>query len=207
MTGPSGAGKTTLAQMLRERFHLPLISGSAASIKSPEERAQLARFAFPGGGHVGAIRFSALNPEFAWENMTVQLAARSRLIESAERFVTDRSPLDNIVFAVNQCGYSPLVTEPMLDVFFDEALRIWRRLDLVVYVRQVCPFKISGKASRVENRYYQRALDAQYEYWLREFFAAASGQPLPKVITLTQWDLDDRFQQCVAAVDEVLAAQ
>jgi len=189
--------------MMAPKYGLPFLAGSAARLKSAEDEARLqGALGFPGGGHAAAIRFSALNPEFGWENMRVQLDRRCAVIESEPCFMTDRSPLDTMVYMVNQCGYSPLVTEAMLADAFEKALGAWMRLDVVVYVRQVNPQPMKADEVRVANRYYQRCLDAQFSYWLEHFFRVRQGQAGPRIVEIDSWDLDERVRAVSAAIEE-----
>lgn len=68
-SGSSGSGKTTLVTFLAAALGIPHLSGSAGDVKTEEDKILLAEdFKYPGGGHAGVIRYSALNPEYGLMN-------------------------------------------------------------------------------------------------------------------------------------------
>jgi hypothetical protein len=190
-TGSSGAGKTTLVTFIAKTLGLTHISGSAGDVKQEGDKMLLDEmFRYPGGGHVGVIRYSALNPEYGWMNQKLLQMRRAELIMNNDNFVTDRSPIDNLTYAVNQVGYHPCVTDAMMAEFKKDCLKAWEQLTHVIYVKAVQPKEVEFNGSRVANRDYQKAVDAQFELWLRWFQDnELSG---PEVLVLDYWDLEKR---------------
>jgi hypothetical protein len=78
-----------------------------------------------------------------------------------------------------------------VEEFMKECLEAWEELTHVIYVKAVQPNEVEKNGSRVANRYYQKAIDAQFEYWLVNFFVK-NAQVGPKILTLDMWDLDTR---------------
>jgi hypothetical protein len=50
---------------------------------------------------------------------------------------------------------------------------------------------VENNGSRIHNRYYQQAIDAQFDYWIKEYFMKNSYGG-PEVLTLDYWDLEMR---------------
>lgn len=193
-TGSSGAGKTTLVTFVKEKFGLDHLSGSAGDLKTEGDKMLIDEvYGYPGGGHVGVIKFSALNPEYGLMNQKLLQMRRKELIMTNDNFVTDRSPIDNLTYFVNQMGYHPMVTDEIVQEFMRECLEAWEELTHVIYVKAVQPNEVERNGSRVANRFYQKAIDAQFEYWLVNFFLK-EAQIGPKILILDKWDLELRKQ-------------
>lgn len=192
MSGSSGSGKTTLVTFVAEKMGLTHISGSAGDVKKEGDKHILDEvYGYPGGGHVGVIRFSALNPEYGIMNQKLLQLRRSELIHQNDNFITDRSPADNLTYMVNQVGYHPMVTDTMVDEFAKDCLKAWEELTHVVYVKAVQPAAVEVNGSRVANRWYQKAVDAQFENWIQNYFIKNSLDG-PKVLIIDFWDLEQR---------------
>lgn len=192
-SGSSGAGKTTLVQFVAEKLGIPHISGSAGDLKSVGDKLLIDdTFCYPGGGHVGVIRYSALNPEYGITNQKLLQIRRAEIIFRNDNFVTDRSPADNLTYFVNQVGYHTMVTDEMTEAFMKECLDAWNELTHVIFVKAVQPHEVEKNGSRIGNRFYQKAIDAQFEYWINHFFIPNDNGAGPEVLILDYWDLEKR---------------
>lgn len=191
MSGSSGSGKTTLVTWLAEQTGLQHISGSAGDVKQEVDKMIIDEaFQYPGGGHVGVIRYSAMNPEYGLINQQLLQVRRQEIIQNNTNFITDRSPADNMTYMVNQTAYHPMVTNAITEAFFKKCLEAWEQLTHVIYVKAVQPVPIEINGSRVSNNYYQWAVDAQFEMWIKRFQAASLDGP--EVMIIDYWDLDER---------------
>lgn len=196
-TGSSGAGKTTLVEFVAKHFNLTHISGSAGDVKKEGDKMIVDEvYNYPGGGHVGVIRYSALNPEYGLLNQKLLQMRRRELIMENEQFVTDRSPIDNLTYMINQVGYHPMVTDQMVEEFAKDCLTAWDELDAVIYIKAVQPKAVEQNYSRIANAWYQKAIDAQFEYWLNNYFLKNSVAG-PEVLVIDYWDLDLRKQNVI----------
>lgn len=192
-SGTSGSGKTTLVTWLAVAAGLKHISGSAGDVKQEGDKMLLDEmFQYPGGGHCGVIRYSALNPEYGVTNQKLLQIRRQQIIENNDDFVTDRSPADNMTYFINQTAYHPMVTDALCEEFFKNCLEAWEGLTHVIYVKAVQPHEVEVNGSRVSNRFYQKAIDAQFNYWISELDSKCIEGP--KVLVLDYWDLEKRKQ-------------
>jgi len=191
-SGSSGSGKTTLVQWVAEQFNIPHISGSAGDVKQEGDKMLLDEmFQYPGGGHVGVIKYSALNPEYGLTNQKLLQMRRSEIIFTNDNFVTDRSPADNLTYMVNQTAYHPMVTDAITEDFAKDCLKAWEELTHVIYVKSVQPAEVEKNGSRVSNKWYQKSVDAQFEYWIKNYFMKNTLDG-PKVLIIDFWDLELR---------------
>lgn len=190
-SGSSGSGKTTLVTWLALELGIPHISGSAGDVKKEGDKMMLDEmFGYPGGGHHGVIAYSALNPTYAVMNQKLLQMRRRELIMENPTFVTDRSPADNITYFINQCAYHPQVHDAMTLEFMEDCLKAWEELDKVIYVKAVQPNEVESNGSRIDNRFYQKAIDCQFELWINWLTNhSISG---PDVLVIDWWDLEER---------------
>lgn len=203
MSGSSGSGKTTLVTYIASLMGLTHISGSAGDVKKEGDKYLIDDvYGYPGGGHVGVIRFSALNPEYGIMNQKLLQMRRSELIHNNENFITDRSPADNLTYMVNQVGYHPMVSDAMVKEFAEDCLKAWEELTHVVYVKAVQPASVEVNGSRVANRWYQQSVDAMFENWIRNYFVAQSMEG-PKVLIINFWDLETRKNLVTDFINDV----
>lgn len=196
-SGSSGSGKTTLVTFVAEALGLQHISGSAGDVKKEGDKMLLDEmFRYPGGGHHGVIAFSALNSTYAVTNQKLLQVRRHELITSNDDFITDRSPADNLTYFINQCAYHPEVTDAMTEQFMQDCLASWEELTHVIYVKAVQPAEVERNGSRVSNKFYQKAIDCQFEYWINNFFIPNSVDG-PKVMIIDYWDLETRKEKVI----------
>ena len=196
-SGSSGSGKTTLVTFVAEALGLQHISGSAGDVKKEGDKMLLDEmFRYPGGGHHGVIAFSALNSTYAVTNQKLLQVRRHELITSNDDFITDRSPADNLTYFINQCAYHPEVTDAMTEQFMQDCLASWEELNHVIYVKAVQPAEVERNGSRVSNKFYQKAIDCQFEYWINNFFIPNSVDG-PKVMIIDYWDLETRKEKVI----------
>ena len=196
-SGTSGSGKTTLVLKIAEKYGLTHISGSAGDIKEEGDKLLLSEvMGYPGGGHAGVIKYSALNPEYGIINQKLLLTRRAAMIKNNDNFITDRSLADNMTYFINQCGFHTCLTDAACELFFKEALEAWQELTHVIYIKPVQPSAIEVNHSRVSNKFYQKAIDCQFEYWINQLDKASDDGP--KILTIDWWDMDARLH----AVDE-----
>lgn len=190
-SGSSGSGKTTLVTFVAEKMALTHISGSAGDVKQEGDKMLLdAMFQYPGGGHVGVIKYSALNPEYGVMNQKLLQMRRQEIIVRNDNFVTDRSPADNLTYFINQVGYHPMVTDAITEEFISDCLKAWEELTHVIYVKAVQPSEVEKNGSRVSNRFYQKAVDVQFELWIKLLQEKSTDGP--EVMIIDYWDLETR---------------
>lgn len=201
-SGASGSGKTTLVEYVVNKYPgLKHISGSAGDVKKEVDKLYIDElYDYPGGSHVGVIKFSALNPEYGIQNQRILQVRRAEIIMQNENFVTDRSPADNLTYFVNQVGFHPMVTDEMTQLHANECQAAWDELTHVIYVKSVQPIEVERNGNRVANKWYQKAIDAQFELWIN--YLTKNSIDGPKVLIIDYWDLQKRKE----AVDNFITS-
>jgi len=199
-TGTSGSGKTTLCKWVAQEFGLKHISSSAQDLFTAKDKDMLnGLFGYTGLGHANVIRMSANDYSFGHAFQTVLLARRMELIDDNHNFVTDRSPVDNMTYFVNQVGMHKEFTNAVGLEFFRACIGAYSKLTHLVYVRATQPeLEVEDNGSRVANGIYQTAIDAQFRAWLDRFIAVKKIELLsrgPKVLVIDYWDLKKRKEE------------
>lgn len=201
-SGSSGAGKTTLVTWAAQELGLTHRSGSAGDIKSMDQKWELwDKHGYPGGGHLGVIKYSALNPEYGRDNQAKLLQGRSDLIRTQDNFITDRSPCDNAAYFLTQCAYA--ATDAQTKEHLDKCIEAYGMLTHVIFIRAVQPIDlgVEKNGSRVDNQYYQKfVIDQVFKKCFDELFRPA--HPHVNYLEIDFWDLDQRK----AAVVDFLSA-
>ena len=60
----------------------------------------------------------------------------------------------------------PMVTDEMVEEFAKDCLSAWEELTHVIFVKAVQPKEVERNGSRISNKWYQKAIDVQFELWL-----------------------------------------
>lgn len=200
-SGSSGSGKTTLVKYVHEKYNIPWVSGSAGDLKNTMDGEILKVICgsdpLP-DGHREVIRYSAINPVYGITNQLLLQARRSDLLRSDRSFVTDRSPIDNFTYFMNQCGHLEDVTDALCERLFHSCVDALEKLDLLVYVKAVQPRSngIENNGSRVNNWWWQKSVDAQFEMWLDRIMLKLNQKTdiVPEVVVIDKWDLEYRYE-------------
>lgn len=203
LSGSSGSGKTTLTKFISERLGMPHLSGSAGDLYTKQDRDFL-RDTYQydtGKGHGDVIKASAVDPGFGIANQRIILQRRIQLIGDNPKFVTDRSPADNIVYFLNQVGFHKEVTDRDCGVFLDLVQKAWGLLDYVIYIKAVQPREVEDNGSRVSNWFYQQSIDAQFEFWIN-YLMKKNRRNKPDVLTIDYWNLDRRKEEVLDFLEE-----
>lgn len=212
-SGSSGSGKTTLVKYVHEKYKLPWISGSAGDLKN-EIDAEILKLTCNGeqlpDGHREVIRYSAMNPTYGIINQLLLQARRTEVLKANHSFVTDRSPVDNFTYFMNQCGHLEAATDALCEKLFHSCVDAFQKLDLLVYVKAVQPKSngVEDNGSRVNNWWWQKSVDAQFEMWLDriilELELNQKTDVVPKVVIIDKWDLEYRYELIDGFIEDLI---
>lgn len=189
LSGPSGLGKTTLCKFIEKEFGVTHLSTSAGDILPQSEKDYMFRaFGYRGTGHKDVINLSAVEPMFGSHFQKAVLNSRVSQIVRNESFVIDRTPIDNVVYALSQVSHNE--TESFIKSFINQAQAAFEGLTHVIQIRYSPDIPgIEDNKSRVPNIYYQRYISDVFSGVYSRYFANLEG---PRVITIDFWDLNSR---------------
>ena len=186
--GPSGGGKTTLAEFISEKFNIPYIRGSASHIMNDEDKQFLTGLGYNFTGHKEVIEKSG-NIELIYNFENIVRQRRKELIINNPAFITDRSPVDNIVYFLLQASYG--MGDFATASFIEECKGVMPELTHVIYIRSVNPNGIEDNKSRIVNREYQRMVDSVFSMVLNYYMECINV----RLLMIDYWDLDKRKEE------------
>ena len=109
-SGPSGVGKTTLSNFVAEQYNIPFITTSTKPLWDKYEITS----------HRELISRTIMDPQWGIDFQYEALFMRAKVIKENENFVTDRSPIDNIVYFLMQV--TPFVSDSDTREYISSAL-------------------------------------------------------------------------------------
>lgn len=189
-TGASGAGKTTLVKFVSNTYRLPWLNGSSGDLKTVSDTRQLTRKGLvQGRGHRDVIQSGHANPQASWENQTAILVRRAELLYQENEFVTDRSPIDNVVYMLMQS--SMYRSEQDVEKFIFEAGKHLPRITHLIQVRTFGQTEDNG--SRVPNIFFQEMVEAVFDHVINSFYQNDNVYPKPDLLILDPSSIEDRY--------------
>jgi len=197
LCGASGSGKTTLAKELAKALDMPFIENSAGLIVSAGKKADWGRrFGYQASGHADVIRLSNIFPEFGLEFQAAVLESRIKLMDDNEEFIIDRSPIDNIVYFLLQCG--PNATEEDTHNHLACAYSNLQKLDGIIYVSYDGIGEVEDNKSRIKNIHFQRmVVNPIFEMVIHDI-----AIPLP-ILEIRHWDFDKRLKDSITFIRNI----
>lgn len=183
ISGISGAGKTTLAQYISHRYRIPFINGSSKVLWEEEGI----------DSHAEIIKKSVMDPVWGLDFQYKLLKYREEQISKHEQFVTDRSPVDNLVYTLLQL--SPYLGNDVMERYkntCDELLGFGNQL-IYLDVLETPDFRLEDDGMRVGNMHYQAIVNTMFRKVITEKYLTNIGALDLKPINTWRWE--DRVKE------------
>lgn len=181
IAGTSGAGKTTLAEYISKRYRIPFVSLSSKEL-------------WPKFGvrtHAELIQMANENPEKGVDFQWQLLELRNKKLENLGEYVTDRSPLDNLVYYMIQCSSHQSGSE--VSAYISACSESYPGDFTQIYL--TCnPTTIENDGYRINNPYYQVMVDILFMYYLKEGYLSHLDLANKQVKIITDWDWEKRVK-------------
>lgn len=202
MAGPSGSGKTTLAKALAKETGLPFIENSASMVMLPEDRQYLMEaHCYTPKGQINVINSSHRSPSFGVDFQEAILRARRQVLTSHTDCILDRSPIDALVFYLNQCVHNQTTehTESFIKAVVHTLIE--GGVTHIIRIPLLNPERhIEDDDSRCSNWYFQMKVDSLFDLALDLCQLYADDHALvlkykPIVRQISTWNWETRFKE------------
>lgn len=147
LSGPSGIGKTTMAKHIAELYGIKFVEGSSKVLWGD----------FGIKSHLDLIQKCDKDIDFAIEFQTALLRYRKEVTENLTCFVTDRSPLDNIVYYLLQLSHKIDAGKTLEYInICSESYPKDKYMQVLMYLTYPMTLQeIENDGFRITNHYYQ----------------------------------------------------
>lgn len=182
--GPSGTGKSTLAEWISKTYRIPYITTSSKplwekySIKS----------------HLDLIEKCATNADFAKEFQWELLSFREKAIGAKANFVTDRSPIDNVVYYLMQVAH--MSTSEETHAYIQKCHELMEAGNKIIYIPFNHGIELEDDNMRVNNSYYQLYTSSVFDHVLQtNILELHNNYHNNDIMCLTEWDWNIRMNR------------
>lgn len=197
VSGASGVGKTTLSKAISEKFNIAFITGSARMSLTQEDLSELMSIRglknnWSNKNHLDNILNSLIDPPFGLELQNRILNRRKVCLESSNSFITDRTPIDNMVYFMmqNSVVLGPGDTINYINSCVDVLLK---NFDVVFFIRTSGMEDVEDDGLRINNLPYQMMIDNIFKY-ITSTYIQSRDNAIP-VFEINTRDLGKRVEQ------------
>lgn len=175
ISGTSGVGKTTLAKYISEKYNIPFVT---MSTKPLWDKLGIT-------SHEDILKRSAEDKHWALQFQDLILDERERLDKENNTYVTDRGPIDNIVYFLLQC--SQYVTELNTHSYIQRCLELQKNITHQIILPFTEEVVLEQDNKRISNPYYQMTVDSVFSQVYRRYIGKNN-----KTLLILEWDWEKR---------------
>ena len=177
--GASGTGKTTLARHISGRYDMPYITTSAKALWDK----------YGIKTHKDAIALSHMNPDVGFKYQWDVLRSRMKTLDGYDKYVVDRSYIDNLTYLMLQNGYH--LCDADIKEMVDLVNESLADIDGIIFLRFTPDIILENDGARLTNTYYQAMVD-QVMYWI--MYSDKINLHAWKVLSIQVWDFQKRIE-------------
>lgn len=182
--GASGTGKTTLANRISKVLDIPFISTSGKALWKT----------YNIDSHKHLIEKTLADPlGFGFDYQMELLLLRKERLKNMDSFVTDRSPIDNLVYFISQLG--SFMTENDMKQYMsicEESLQIYTNGIFIPFNKSI-PLEDDG--ARITNRYYQQYINSIFNLVIYDENYLSLCKNC--IIKIEDWNLNRRLETVI----------
>lgn len=178
LCGPSGTGKTTLAQWIAKKYDLKFIPTSSKVLWKKYGIAD----------HAHLIRKSIGSPMWGYKFQEELLDYREDVMAKNFNYITDRSPIDNMVYFLLQV--TPHISYKLTENYIDRCKSLIDRNNHNEWLFHL-PFnkeviKLEDDKARIINPIYQECTQLYFDYCIAQIDKT--------IIKLDTWDFEKKIK-------------
>lgn len=189
LSGVSGIGKTTLAKAIAKEYHIPFIVGSSKVLWRKLNISS----------HKELIARCENDVIFALDFQYRLLEYRKQEMLKYDRYVSDRGPLDNVVYFLLQISHKVSQAETVdyltacKEILTPDITQVYMDFDQSILKKMG---EIENDGARITNSYYQ--------LMVASIFDMVIGNSLlsNKTACLTVWDFETRMKHIETLINE-----
>lgn len=156
ISGISGIGKTTLANSISKEFDIPFVIGSTKLLWNK----------YGIKNHNEIISMCNNQPKIGLKFQNEVLDYRLEMMNQHKDFVTDRSPIDNVVYTLTQLSH--IITEDEFKIYLDKCSIAYnfedvRHLHLSGGYSTLKDTPLENDNMRVTSQYYQLMVNSIFD--------------------------------------------
>ena len=197
LSGVSGIGKTTLCNLISKNTGLPFLEGSSKVLWRD----------FNISSHKEIIDKSLSDPAFGLEFQYALLDYREKMIKENDSFITDRTPLDNIVYTIIQLG--PSISSDETLKYIQRAKEVYKSVEeeyqhihLGLNNDMLGEMLIENDGMRIPNFYYQLMVESVFRTCLD-----SNWLDIRNISKIYSWDMDRRENLVLCKISEIIKHQ
>ncbi len=180
MAGPSGVGKTTLSEWIAKEFGIPFVTSSTKPLWDKHNIHT----------HQELITRTILNPQWGLDFQYELLEVRQNIIDKNPQFVTDRSPVDNLVYFLMQ--NTPHIGEEATQAYIQLCTEALAKLNGLIQIPFGDHIVLEDDGKRISNKYYQMSVNYQFLVGASLISEGLPPKGLLRVLSLKMWDWEQR---------------
>lgn len=183
ISGISGIGKTTLAKTIAQEYDIPFIIGSTKLIWEK----------YGIKSHNDIISMCNNQPKYGLKFQKEVLDYRLEMINSHDVFVSDRSPVDNIVYVLTQLSHK--VEEEEIRSYVEKCKIVYnienvRHIHLSGGIKTISNTPLENDNMRITNQYYQLMVNSIFDMVINDNWLLI---PKDNFRNIDTWDMSTRM--------------
>lgn len=188
--GTGGTGKTTLATSLSQHYEanfpgkgLPFVSTSGSSLFDK----------YGVSSHTDLLRIASTNINKVIDYQYDLLEYSHDKLSKYDSFITDRSPVDNLVYFFLQCA--PYISEKRTQDYINKCRELY--LDsLGFFIQKIPPNNNINNGVRVDNRAFQEMGSSVFSFIIKNYFYSRN------IIPILDIELIKRMNKILSKVEQ-----
>jgi hypothetical protein len=134
--------------------------------------------------HREIIEKTVNNPKWGYNYQDALLDERLKMMSKHDHFITDRSPIDNLVYFLMQVA--PHISYAKTLEFIERAKEVSNGIDRLIYIKHHKDLPLEADGARINNPVFQQCSQLYFDFCLDNYFFP-SKYPV-KVINTADFD-------------------